>query len=257
MVTTSLPPAARPGVRELWRELSRSGKKPAPGAPPYSVHINRPVGRLIAAVCAAMGISANGATAVSAVLTLGGVVLIPLAPGTPLLGILAGLLLALGYAFDSADGQLARYAGGGTLFGEWLDHVVDAAKLVLVHGAILLAAWGWSERPSDVLLLVPIIFAGLASVNFFAMILNEQLARRAGATARVAPQAGPRTQLKALLLLPTDYGVLCLGIVLLGWPTAFFALYILLAAALAGSLLVAIPRWGARMARLDAAVDDV
>ncbi len=40
------------------------------------------------------------------------------------------LMLLIGYAFDSADGQLSRLTGRSSPAGEWLDHMVDATKVV-------------------------------------------------------------------------------------------------------------------------------
>ena len=56
-------------------------------------------------------------------------------------GVVVSLLLILGYALDSADGQLARLLGGGTPEGEWLDHVIDSAKLATIHLAVLVSLY--------------------------------------------------------------------------------------------------------------------
>ncbi|MFP3386663.1 CDP-alcohol phosphatidyltransferase family protein, partial [Tritonibacter sp. SIMBA_163] len=83
----------------------------------------------------------------------------------------------VGYAFDSADGQLARLRGGGTPAGEWLDHVVDSIKTTALHLAVLI---GWYRHydVTDVrLLLIPIGFTLVASVFFFVQIVTDQLRR--------------------------------------------------------------------------------
>ncbi len=76
------------------------------------------------------------------------------------LGLLVCGLLLLGYALDSADGQLARLLGAGSKRGEWLDHTVDATKVSVLHGTVLISFyrftdrrtssswWPWGIRPS-------------------------------------------------------------------------------------------------------------
>jgi phosphatidylglycerophosphate synthase len=49
----------------------------------------------------------------------------------------------VGYAFDAADGQLARLRGGGSLAGEWLDHMIDAAKVSSLHVAVAISVYRW------------------------------------------------------------------------------------------------------------------
>jgi phosphatidylglycerophosphate synthase len=54
------------------------------------------------------------------------------APATWFVGLIT-VVLVLGYALDAADGQLARLRGGGSSLGEWLDHMIDSAKVVGPH----------------------------------------------------------------------------------------------------------------------------
>ena len=65
----------------------------------------------------------------------------------------------LGYALDSADGQLARLRGGGSLTGEWLDHVIDSFKISTLHLAVLVMAYRFFPTPTW-WLLVPLVFSG-------------------------------------------------------------------------------------------------
>ena len=55
----------------------------------------------------------------------------------------------------------------------------------------------------------------------------------------------------SLLVIPTDYGVMCLVFVLLGASTLFFGAYTVLFVANAGFLLLALVKWFRDMAALD------
>jgi phosphatidylglycerophosphate synthase len=238
---------------ETVRRLRGAQKKAAPGAPPYSVYINRRVGRYLAAWAYLRGITPNGVTVISAGFTFTGLALVAVAPPHWWLGILVWLALAVGYAFDSADGQVARLTGGGSAAGEWLDHIVDCFKLATLHGVVLIAAYRFFNLPNDAWLLVPIGFGVVGSVGFFAMILNDQLkAQHPPAHGPAAATSSRRSMLKSLLLVPTDYGFLCMVFLLLGAPLIFFAVYTLLAVANAGHLALALVKWFGDMRALSA-----
>ena len=101
--------------------------------------------------------------------------------------------------------------------------------------------------PSAAWLLVPIGFTVVAAVSFFGMILNDQLRRASGqANGQQAIAVTHRSPslIRSLLVMPTDYGVLCLIFLLLGQPTAFFAAYTVLFAGSAGFLLACPPSSG-------------
>ena len=256
---TAMPPQASatdtPGFREALTRL-RHAQKSARGAPPYSVFVNRPIGRVLAAAAFRAGLSPNQVTALSAVVTLGGVVLLAAARPTWPVGVAVCVLLVLGYALDAADGQLARLRGGGSMTGEWLDHTVDSVKVVVVHLAVLLA-WYLHLDLAPAWLVVPLAFATASSVHFFGMILVDLLARTTRAElglpapTKVAPGAST-----ALLKLPTDYGVFCLATVLLGAHTLFVGVYTVLAAATVGYTLLVVGKWYRDVRALDALRDE-
>ena len=100
-------------------------------------------------------------------------------------GITVAVLLVLGYALDSADGQLARLRGGGSLQGEWLDHTVDSLKVVVVHLAVLVT-WSLHLDLPVGWLVVPLAFAAASSVHFFGMVLVDLLGRVTRAETAVA-----------------------------------------------------------------------
>ncbi|MGN8553056.1 UNVERIFIED_CONTAM: CDP-alcohol phosphatidyltransferase family protein [Microbacterium sp. SLM126] len=235
-------------ISQTYARLRLAQKGRARGAPAYSVYVNRPVGRLLAAVAYRIGLTPNQVTLVSAVFTFTAIALIAIVPASPAIGVVIWLLLALGYAWDSADGQVARLRGGGSLAGEWLDHFVDAAKITSLHLAVLVGLSKATDIPQT-WLLVPIAFTIVASTTFFAMILNDLLKGKRGVAS--AHSTGGGGILRSLLLLPTDYGVLMLTFVLWGWPLLFFGIYSLLFLACAAFLVAAAITWFRQMARLD------
>ena len=223
------------------RRLSSAQKTAARGAPPYSVYVNRRVGRYLAAGAFRLGLTPNNVTAVSAGFTFCAIGLLAIGEPSWWLGLVVWLLLAIGYAFDSADGQVARLRGGGSPSGEWLDHVVDSIKISTLHLAVLITMFTHFPLSSSTWLLVPVGFAAVAAVSFFAMILNDLLKAKHAPTA--PPSTAPRSALRSVLGLPTDYGVLCLAFVLLGAPLVFFGLYSVLFVANALYLALALGKW--------------
>jgi phosphatidylglycerophosphate synthase len=216
----------------------RSAQKSAKGVSYYSRWVNRPAGRLFAAAAYVLGMGPNAVTALSALVTGCGIALVALVrPSWPLAaGVVA--LLVTGFALDSADGQLARLRGGGSRAGEWLDHVVDCAKLLALHLAVLIGLYRFERPASPGWLALPLLFQVTAVTVFFGGILTEQL-KRAGAAG--GPAAAP-SALRSVLLLPADYGVFCL--LFLSWGAGrdvFLGVYgVLLAAnAVLGAALLA------------------
>lgn len=239
-------PAPRAGFGEVVARLAAAQKPRATGAPAYSIYVNRPVGRRLAAAAYLAGLTPNAVTAISAAFTFAAIVIIASAPPAPLTGVGIGILLIVGYALDSADGQLARLRGGGSRAGEWLDHVVDAAKLSSLHLAVLVGWFRFVELPSPVLLLVPLGFAIVAAVVFFAMILNDFLRpRNRGGT----PPRREGGGIRSLLLLPTDYGILCIVFLLCGVPVVFVPAYGLLFVVNTAYAALALPKWFREMSR--------
>ena len=236
------------GVRETLRRLS-SAQKGAAGAPAYSRFVNRPLGRLFAALAFHAGLTPNAVTAVSAVSTGTGIALLALVPPSPLMGLGVAVCLVLGYALDAADGQLARLRGGGSPAGEWLDHMVDAAKSSSLHLAVLVGLYR-STDVDPVVLLVPLGYCVVDAVTYFGTMLNEALRAQHGVPTRAQPTAQRVGIGRSLLTLPTDYGLLACTFVLFGWTGAFVPVYTVLFLAAAGFLALASVKWFREMGRL-------
>ncbi|MFB8024521.1 MULTISPECIES: CDP-alcohol phosphatidyltransferase family protein [unclassified Streptomyces] len=231
------------GTGTVLREL-RGAQKSSKGVSLYSRYVNRPAGRLLAAGSYRAGLSPNQVTLVSAAFTFLSVAAVALVEPSWWLGVLVYAGLAVGFAFDSADGQLARLTGRGGPDGEWLDHVVDCAKMVLVHSAVLIAFHRFGALPDEGWLLLPLGFLFVAVLTFCAGLLREQLGKAAARAAPVAAgPAVPASRLRAVALLPADYGVFCLVFLLLGAPGAFRAGYAVLAAVHALFLVAFLAKW--------------
>jgi phosphatidylglycerophosphate synthase len=246
MTTTKAPAGS---FAETLGRLS-SAQKGAQGAPAYSRFVNRKLGRLLAALAYQVGLTPNAVTAISAVFTATGIALLALVSPSWGLGLAVTGCLAVGYAFDAADGQLARLRGGGSPAGEWLDHMVDAVKTSSLHLAVLIGAYRFGIVPRGAWLLVPLGFSVVAAVLFFGTILNEALRERHGAITRARPTSDRPSVLRSLLVVPTDYGLLCWVFVLLGAPTVFFGVYTFLFVATAGYLALACVKWFREIGRL-------
>ncbi|MET7619415.1 CDP-alcohol phosphatidyltransferase family protein [Streptomyces sp. NPDC005408] len=212
---------------EVLRLLS-TAQKSARGVSVYSQFVNRPAGRLLAALAYRVGATPNQVTAVGALFTFPALLAVALVrPGTAM-GFCVFAALATGFALDSADGQLARSRRSGSISGEWLDHVLDCIKTVSIHSVVLISFYRFFDLPDPRFLLAPMAFQLVAVVVFFAGILREQLRPR---TDQAAVPMTRRSVLRSLLLLPVDYGMVCVIFLFLGSQDLFLGLYCALLAA--------------------------
>ncbi len=233
----------------------RTAQKPGRGAPPYSRWINRRLGRLLAAAAHLTGRTPNQVTVVSALFSFGAIAVLALTSPTVLTGLTVCLLLVIGYALDAADGQLARLRGGGSVAGEWLDHIVDAAKICLLHSAVAISLFRFGPGPRG-LLLIPLGYQAVASVFFFSFILVDKL-RGERPNQGDAPAKPGSGLLQTIAALPTDYGVLCLVFAVLGVRWAFVWAYSTMFALNAAVLALVLIRWWGEMQVADRAAATV
>ncbi|MCZ1011657.1 CDP-alcohol phosphatidyltransferase family protein [Streptomyces lydicus] len=206
------------------RQLS-AAQKSSKGVSLYSRYVNRPAGRVLAAAGYTLKLTPNHITLISAVFTFAGVVMT--ATLRPSFAVAAGIFAALviGFALDSADGQLARLTRTGSAAGEWLDHVVDCAKMLAVHMAVLVSFYRYFGFSDPRWLLLPVVFQFAAVVVFFGGILTEQLRRAERQKSGVSAPAPQASTLRSVALLPVDYGVFCAIFLLFGSRDLFTALY--------------------------------
>ena len=232
-------------------ELS-TAQKSSKGVSYYSRWINRPAGRVLAAAAHTVGLTPNAVTGLSALVTGCGIALIALLPPSWPQTVGVAALLVAGFALDSADGQLARLRRAGSPAGEWLDHVVDVAKMLTLHLALLIALHRYFHLHTAAWLLLPMAYQVTAVTTFFGGILTEQLKRAAALASGTASSGGgaPST-LRSLLLLPADYGLFCLLFLSYGVGRTFFlAVYGVLLAANVLLMLALLLKWFRELAAL-------
>ncbi len=219
-------PAIPEGRYATARARLAGAQKPTASVPAYLRFVNRPAGGWLASLGYALDLTPTQLTVLSALSSFAGIAVLLFAPATVPVGLLVAALLLLGYALDSADGQLARIRGGGSKAGEWLDHVVDMAKLSTLHAVVLVSVLRFFDVPRPVLA-IPLAFGIANATQFLGMMLRDQLRRSAGPNTP-ADRRGSSV-LAAWLLLPLDHGTLCLSFALLGLHTVFLVGYGLLA----------------------------
>ncbi|MDD9205983.1 CDP-alcohol phosphatidyltransferase family protein [Georgenia sp. 10Sc9-8] len=227
----------------------RAAQKSNRGAPLYSRVVNRPLGRVFAAAAYRLGLTPNRVTMISAAFTFAGIAALATWSPSWTMAVATCLLLVVGYALDSADGQVARLRGGGSAAGEWLDHIFDAMKLATFHLAIAVSLYRFADLTSDLLLLVPLAFSAVSCVMFFAFILTDKL--RAPRGPALASEDSDRPSiLRSVLAAPTDYGFLCVVPLLLPVTVLFLAVYGVLLLGSAGYLTLALGKWYRDMQRV-------
>lgn len=240
-------PAAKPGFSETLAALERA-QKPGHGVPAYTRWVNRRIARYFAAGAVSCGITPNVVTAISALFSMVGIiVLLTLTPSIAT-GIIVALLLALGYGLDSADGQVARVTGESSPAGEWLDHVVDSIRVPAIHLAVLVGFIRYPEHFSFTgtaggfvsgwaLWWLPMAFTVLTAGHFMSQILAEQLRNNRNTA---APAAGGT--LRSFINLHMDAGTLCWIFILWGFGPIFVVFYVLLFAANAATVILSMHR---------------
>lgn len=233
---------AESGYAAALREL-RGAQKTAKGVSLYSRYVNRPAGRVLAAAAYRIGLTPNQVTLISGAFSFAGVAALALARPSWWLAAAVWAALFAGFALDSADGQLARLRKESSPAGEWLDHVVDAAKITALHAAVLVSFHRFFELPGPGWLLVPLGFQFAALLIFTGGLLADKLKPRGTAAGAAAQPAQTPSRLRAVALLPVDYGVFCAVFLLLGSETVFLAAYTALFAVHALFLVAFMAKW--------------
>lgn len=233
-------------ISEAITEL-KNAQKSSRGAAAYSRFVNRPLGRILAAVAHVLGLSPNNVTVISACVTFSGIAVLVLVEPSWWSSLLVSLLLVLGYALDSADGQVARLQKRSSPEGEWLDHMVDALKMGSIHTAVLISLFRFSDL-GRTWLLVPVIAQIVASVFFFGMILTDLLRRiyllqHPEGQLRRSNEPSATNSLYSLAVLPADYGFLCVVFLTRWIQPLFMAIYTTITGLTLVLFLAALGRW--------------
>ena len=205
--------------------------------------------RVVAAACAAFGWTPNFVSFISVCFsTLGLIVLVAFEPAW-WTGLIVGTALAVGFMFDSADGQVSRVTGASSKTGEWVDHVADAFRSPAIHFCTAAAVMVY--RPESWwLAIVALVYGWVTSGQFMSQILAEQFVRAAG---RKQTRGG---NLRSFVLLPTDPGVLCWSFVLWGFGVPFMVLYTFLAVIAVAHSSISLRRRFRDLRALDAAAKE-
>ncbi len=228
-------------------ESLRAAQKRRTGVPLYTLVVNRPVGRVIAAA-SPRAITPNHLTLIGAGFTFAAILWLLIGYSGGVAGVLIGVGLVVGFFFDSADGQLARLRNGGSASGEWLDHVIDGIRIVLMHIATLVFLLRVDVVETWVAIAMCTIFAVAASATFFAGGLFEKLTTT---PPRTTVTGGSR--LRSILMLPVDYGVICWMYLLTPTGVVFAVVYGLAAAAKVLSATSLLTKWYVTLRREDRA----
>lgn len=224
-VPAEQPPASGAGARFRLALAQLGGaQKSKVGVPAYLRFVNRPLGGWLAAAGYGVGLTPNHLTAISAAFSAAAIAALALVDPSPAVAALVTLGLLLGYAFDSADGQLSRVRGDGKPSGEWLDHVVDVAKTASLHAAVAISLARFAEV-GDGWLLVPLAFGVVNITFFFGMMLRDQLGGRPSPATGGGNAGREGSTVRSVVLLPMDYGTLCLVFITLAATTVFLVAY--------------------------------
>jgi phosphatidylglycerophosphate synthase len=241
------------GFRDRFDTL-RQAQKRSRGVPLYTLYVNRPAGRVIAAA-SPDGMTPNGLTAIGGVLTYGALVALMFFADGGTASVLVGVALILGFFFDSADGQLARLRSAGSVSGEWLDHVLDSGRIVLLHISTLWFLLRTDALGETLAVAACTAFALAATLVFFAGTLFEKLEALHPDPTRTVSEKSARSApspLRSALMLPVDYGVTCVLFLLLPLPDLFVPLYLVLAIIKVLSTSAFLVKWYRLLRRIDA-----
>ena len=152
----------------------------------WGISFGRPTAFLLLAVVGDMRImTPNRITHISNLLFVTGALLILYQ--TPAAYIAAAILINLSLTFDCADGQLARYRGGGSELGAYYDKVSDYFGLCLLCGVLGWVATQETGEPYHLLLAI-CTMTGLLSTGYIKWVAMAAIYRRGGATG-TAPAA--------------------------------------------------------------------
>jgi len=156
------------------------------------------------------GLGPNGVTLVSTITTWMAMIwLITGAPISVLSAIGIFTLMALGYAFDCADGQLARATSTGSKLGEWLDHTSDCMSIFVVHfccGWVLLRDFEYGEHSHLIAFSAMALNLGGNGIYFFAWNMKTKIAGN-NAVAKTMQKKSRKLALMKLPLQVTDWGL--------------------------------------------------
>ncbi|QWZ08384.1 CDP-alcohol phosphatidyltransferase family protein [Nocardioides panacis] len=219
--------------------------------PAYLRFVNRKAGGFLAALGHAAGLTPTSVTVISTACSFSGIAILILHDASVVAGVAVSLLLLLGYALDSADGQLARVQGGGSRAGEWLDHVADIVKITTLHSAVAISMLRFFDLQSWWPLAAPVVFLVANVSQFFGMMLRDKLVATGQGPRAARAGGGSSSVAVAWVLLPLDHGTLCLAMLTLGAHAVFLWCYAFLGACTAAFAVRSLARAYRQLLALD------
>lgn len=179
--------------------------------------VSQRIGSVVAASAFRFKVGPNAVTVTGLLIML--VACVPYVLGdAPADWILAAVLWQIGFAFDCADGQLARATGTTGPFGAWLDVACDHVRLSAQVLAVLLVFIRAGVTSGLAFGVAFVLLAGLS------VYLHTATVIKVGHASAELPDSGAaglgRTVLRTLLDSPLFFLVLCL---LRPWPCGLLA----------------------------------
>jgi phosphatidylglycerophosphate synthase len=176
-------------------------------SPFWSWLIFEPVGGALAWLFARLQVTPAVVTVLGGVSGVAGAATLAVAGSAGDLVVAAALLL-LAYAFDCADGQLARATGRAGPPGAWLDVTVDAVVLAFVSAAVLVALLADDTPP-----LLALLIAGGFGAARTASLFTSSLVRSTedGGMKLDGVAALARAVFVAMIDTPWVYLLLCMS----------------------------------------------
>ncbi len=160
---------------------------------------------------ARLGITPDGLTLLGLAAAIGAGLLFALQ-----LPVWAAAVFLLANGFDSLDGELARFTGNGTVFGEFLDSICDHLGDFAVYFGILWAALARQDHLQPLLILAAL----------FGSVFGSHVRSRAGMIGIPTRTVGIATRLErsVVLTLSVFLGQLTIGLAMVALLTNFSAL---------------------------------
>lgn len=230
-----------------------SAQKKRHGASLYLLWVNRPLGRLLAAIAYKRNLTPSAVTLAGGVITYAACGVIAINGESQLWAIVAAIALMIGYALDSADGQLARISGKTSLSGEFLDRCIDMGKFVLLHASIVAVLLRSDEVSGPLVGLAGTVFLASLVVQSFASILRTELSKRkpSDVLRSNASEYGLKDRFKSVFYLGKEYGTVCVFVAFLPLSVPFFTGYVILALITLGTALLFVVKWHGELLALD------
>lgn len=131
-------------------------------------NFSQPVGRVLAWLGFNLGLTPNALTVIGLLLSLSGCLVYLASDSLSWSLCAAAIIWQVAFAFDCADGQLARATRGGSNFGAWLDLACDHVRQAALSFTVLYALID-RELPNELVFILCASFMA-AQTNFLHVV---------------------------------------------------------------------------------------